>query len=111
MPSSNTQENDESVSTPFLKHQYRTSFGITWDILRACMEAGIDGISVFKISQKANLSHSVVVDNCRRLTNVGIIKTNRIKKKYIFTITEKGIKFFYELEKFHDTIKEINIRY
>ena len=75
------------------------------------MEAGIGGISVFRISQKANLSHSAVVDNCQKLTNVGIVKTNRIKRKYIFTITEKGIKFFYELEKFQDTIKEINIRY
>lgn len=111
MPSSNVQQNNKYISTPFSKHQYRTSLGITCDILQACMEAGIDGISVFKISQKANLSHSTVVDNCQRLTNVGIVKTNRIKRKYIFTITEKGIKFFYELEKFQDTIKEINIRY
>jgi predicted transcriptional regulator len=75
------------------------------------MEPGVDGISVFKISQKANLSHSAVVANCQRLTNVGIIKTNRIKRKYIFVITEKGIKLFYELEKFQHMAKEINIRY
>ncbi len=75
------------------------------------MEAGVNGISVFKISQKANLSHSAVVDNCQRLTNVGIVKTNRIKRKYIFIITEKGIKLFYELEKFQHMVKEINIRY
>src|SRR5579872_6150812 len=100
MTSSNTHESDKSISNPFLKHQYRTSLGITWDILQACMEAGVNGISVFKISQKANLSHSAVVDNCKRLTNVGIVKTNRIKRKYIFIITEKGTKLFYELEKF-----------
>src|SRR5579872_5367042 len=108
---SNTHESDKSVSNPFLKHQYRTSLGITWDILQACMETGVDGISVFKISQKANLSHSAVVDNCQKLTSVGIIKTNRIKRKYIFVITEKGIKLFYELEKFQNIAKEINIRY
>jgi len=71
----------------------------------------MDGISVFKISQKANLSHSAVVNNCQKLANVGIVKTNRIKRKYIFVITEKGIKLFYELEKFQHMAKEINIRY
>ena len=67
--------------------------------------------SVFKISQKANLSHGAVVDNCQRLTDAGMIETNRIKRKYIFIITEKGIKFFYELEKFQDMLRKINIRY
>ena len=105
-----TQESDKPVDMLFVR-QYRSSLGITLDILQACMEAGIDGTSVFKISQKANLSHSVIVDNCQKLDNVGIVKTNKIKRKYIFTITEKGIKFFYELEKFKDTIQEMNIRY
>lgn len=107
---SDAQEGDKPANMSFVR-QYRSALGITWDILQACMEAGIDGISVFKISQKANLSHSVIVDNCQKLENVGIVKTNRIKRKYIFTITEKGIKFFYELEKFKDTVQEMNIRY
>ena len=107
---SDTQDGDKSSNMLFVR-QYRSSLGITLDILQACMEAGVDGISVFKISQKANLSHSVIVDNCQKLANVGIVKTDRIKKKYIFTITEKGIKFFYELEKFKDTVQEMNIRY
>ena len=111
MTSSSTQEDGKPVSTPFLKPQYRNSLGITWDILQACMDAGINGTSVFKISQKANLSHGAVVDNCQKLTDAGMIETNRIKRKYIFSITEKGIKFFYELEKFKDTVQEMNIRY
>ena len=111
MASSDTQEENKPANTPFLKHQYRTSLGITWDILRACMDAGISGMSVFKISQKANLSHGAVVDNCLKLTDAGMIKTNRIRRKYIFNITEKGIKFFSELEKFQDMMRQINIRY
>lgn len=111
MTSSDTQEDSKPVSTPFLKSQYRNSLGITWDILQACMDAGINGVSVSKISQKANLSHGAVVDNCQKLTYVGMMETNRIKRKYIFIITEKGIKFFHELQKFQDMMREINIRY
>ena len=106
-----TLNDTKSTNMSFLKHQYRTSLGITWDILQACMYAGINGISVSRISQKANLSHSAVVSNCQRLVDAGMIRPSRIKRKYIFTINEKGIKFFYELEKFHDIVKEINIRY
>jgi len=111
MASSDTQEDNQPVSTPFLKPQYRNSLGITWDILQACIDAGISGTSVFKISQKANLSHGAVVDNCQKLTDAGMIETNRTKRKYIFVITEKGIKFFHELQKFQNMMREINIRY
>lgn len=110
MASSNTQESDKSVNMPFAR-QHRSSLGITWDILQACIDAGINGIPVFKISQKANLSHGVVVENCKRLTDAEMIETSKINRKYIFSITEKGIKFFHELKKFQDIAREINIRY
>lgn len=110
MASLDTLNNIES-SVPFTRHQHRTSLGITCDILQVCTEAGIDGISISKISQKANLSHNAVMHNCKKLIDVGMIDTSRIKSKYIFTITEKGIKFFCELQKFQNTIREINIRY
>lgn len=104
--------NDKKTeSTSYSRHQYRTTLGITLDILQTCMDAGVNGILVSRVSQKANLSHNAVVNNCQRLVDAGMINTVRIKRKYIFTITEKGIRFFYELEKFQDTIKEINIRY
>jgi len=103
--------NNIKPSVSFPKHQYRTSLGITYDILQACTDAGTNGILISKISQKANLSHDAVMRNCKKLIDIGMIETSRIKTKYIFTTTEKGIKFFYELQKFQDIIKEINIRY
>ncbi len=100
-----------SADVPFLKHQYRTPLGITYDVMQACIEAGLSGIAISRISQRANLSHSAVMYNCKRLIDAGMMETNRIKRKYIFIITEKGIKFFQELQKFQDMIREINIRY
>ena len=105
--------NDKKTSSnvPYSRHQYRTTLGITLDILQTCMDAGVNGILVSRVSQRANLSHNAVVNNCQRLVDAGMVNTTRIKRKYIFTITEKGMRFFYELEKFQNTIKEINIRY
>ncbi len=111
MASTETLNNIKSRDTSFLKQQYRTSLGIIYDILQVCMDAGIDGIPISKISQKANLSHNAVMNNCKKLIDVGMIETSRIKRKYIFAITEKGIKFFSELQKFQDIVREINIRY
>jgi predicted transcriptional regulator len=105
---------DASYNKPVdmtFRRQYRTSFGITCDILQACMDAGMDGIPVSRVSQKANLSHNAVMCNCQRLVEAGMISANKSKRKYILTITEKGIKLYYELERFQDTIKEIKIRY
>ena len=104
-------ENSRSADVPFLKHQYRTPLGITHDIMQACLDAGLGGIAISRISQKANLSHSAVMYNCKRLIDAEMMRANRIKRKYIFIITEKGIKFFHELQKFQDMMREINIRY
>ena len=104
-------ENRRSTDVPFLKHQYRTPLGITYDIMQACIEVGLGGIAISRISQKANLSHGAVMYNCKKLIDAGMMQTNRIKRKYIFIITEKGIKFFHELQKFQDMMQEINIRY
>lgn len=41
MASSDTQEGDKSVNTPFAR-QYRSSLGITWDILQVRMECRND---------------------------------------------------------------------
>jgi predicted transcriptional regulator len=104
-------ENRRSADVPFLKHQYRTPLGITYDIMQACIEAGLAGIAISRISQRANLSHSAVMYNCKRLIDAGMMRANRIKRKYIFIVTEKGINFFHELQKFQDMMREINIRY
>jgi len=100
-----------STTKPFLKHQYRGSLTVTVDILQACMHAGIEGILISKISQKANLSYNAVVENCKKLIDADLVKSVRNKRNYVFMITEKGIKLLREFQKFQDMIKEVNIRY
>ncbi|HYL65658.1 MAG TPA: winged helix-turn-helix domain-containing protein [Nitrosopumilaceae archaeon] len=101
---------DLPTSKLFLKHQHRSTLSITGDILQACMDAGVDGILISKISQKANLSYTTAMNNCQKLINADMIRSIRNERKHIFTITEKGIKFFKEFQKFYDMVKEINIR-
>ena len=98
-------------SKPNLKHQHRSAIGISADILRACMDAGGDGIIISKISQKANLSYGTTMDNCQKLIDANMVKSIKKEGKHIFMITEKGIRFFKEFQKFLDYIKEIKIRY
>jgi len=75
------------------------------------MHAGIEGILISKISQKANLSYNAVVENCKKLIDADLVKSVRNKRNYVFMITEKGIKLLREFQKFQDMIKEVNIRY
>lgn len=103
--------NDLATSRPLLKHQHRSALSITRDILQACMDAGIDGILISKISQNANLSYGTAMSNCQKLINANMIRSIRSQRKHVFTITEKGIRFFKEFQKFHEVVKEINIRY
>jgi predicted transcriptional regulator len=103
--------NELSSNKSFLKHRHRSTLSIARDILQACMDAGIDGIFISKISQKANLSYSTTISNCQKLINANLIRSVKNEKNHVFTITEKGIRFFKEFQKFHDYIKEINIRY
>ena len=99
-----------SMSKTLLK-QNRSILGIVRDILQACMDAGINGILVSKISQRANLSYGKATHNCQKLIDAGLIKSVRNKRSYIFMITEKGIQVFQEFQKFHDVAKEINVRF
>ena len=94
-----------------VRRQYRTSIGIAGDILQVCMNAGIDGAMITTISRKANLSHYAVLDNCQKLIDAGLIETVRTKRNQIFKISNKGIHFFQEFQRFQDLVKEINLRY
>jgi|SRR5579864_5176450 len=98
------------ASKPFIKH-HRSNLSITRDILQACIDAGIDGILISKISQNANLSYGTAINNCQKLINADMIRSVKSNRKHIFMITEKGIEFFREFQKFHEVVKEINIRY
>lgn len=99
------------MSDPLLKHPYRSTLGITGDILKACVNAGRDGIYVTDISRKANLSHNAVVQNCRRLVRSGLAASIRTKRHHTITITQYGIAFYHELARFQEIANEYNIRY
>ena len=58
-----------SMSRTLLK-QNRSVLGIVRDILQACVDAGINGILVSKISQRANLSYGKATDNCQKLPDL-----------------------------------------
>lgn len=100
-----------SSGKTFLKQQSRSTLGITGDILQACIDAGLDGILVSEISLKANLSYTAVMKNCKKLIDAGLVRSVRNKRCYIFIITEKGIRFFREFQKFQDVIRELNIKF
>lgn len=91
--------------------QYRSTLGIIRDVLQACMDSGMQGTLISEISRKANLSHYAALGNCRRLATAGLLTPIRTKRNNIFSITEKGIRFFHEFERFHEIAKELKIRY
>ncbi|MDE1862243.1 MAG: transcriptional regulator [Thaumarchaeota archaeon] len=100
-----------SYRQPILKVQYRSSLGIMHDILHACMDGGLEGVLISEISRKANLSHLAALQNLQRLVHAGLARSIRTERNSIFVITEKGIKFYREFQKFQAIAQELKIRY
>ena len=69
-----------STIKSFLKQQNRCSLAVTRDILQACMNAGIEGILISKISQNANLSYNAVRESCQKLIDTDLIKSVEAKE-------------------------------
>ena len=93
------------------KPQYRSTLGIIRDILQACIDSGMDGTLISEITRKANLSQYAALANCRRLAHAGLLAPMRTKRNNIFAITEKGIGFYREFQRFHEIAKDLKIRY
>lgn len=91
--------------------QHRSTLGIVRDILQIIMEVGKEGLIVSKIATSANLSYQTTVSNCQKLIEAGLVQSIRIKRNYIFKITEEGVKFVHEVQKFQAVASELNIRY
>jgi predicted transcriptional regulator len=85
--------------------------GILSDILTATREEGQNGIIISAISRKANLSHYAAVDKCNKLIEAGLIKMTTEARNKIFILTEKGIQFFEELERFQNLMKSLKLKY
>jgi len=93
------------------KQQYRSEMGIIADILGVTMDGGIQGVIVSAISRRANLSHYAVLEKCQKLIEAGLVESMRAERNRIFRITEKGIRFFQEFQRFQNIVQGLNLRY
>jgi predicted transcriptional regulator len=91
--------------------QYRSEMGIIGDILCVARDCGAQGAIISSISRRANLSHYAVLEKCQKLIDAGLIKTDKDDRNRIFIITEKGIRFFQEFQRFQILIEPMNLRY
>lgn len=88
-----------------LKQHYRTEMRMISEILQTVMEQGDKGTIITSIGRVSNLSHYTAVEKCQKLINFGLMKSRKGKRGQIFTITEKGIQFFNELQRFEEYIQ------
>ena len=92
------------------KQQYRTEMGIISDILQTTMDHGSQGVIISSIARISNLSYYTAVEKCQKLIGFGLMVSRKYKRGQIFTITEKGILFFRDLQRFEEYIKALKIR-
>jgi len=93
------------------KQQYRSEMGIMGDILDVAMEGGRNGVIVSAISRRANLSHYAVLDKCEKLVSAGLVESVKNDRNRVYLMTEKGVKFFQEFQRFQNLVQSMNLRY
>ncbi len=93
------------------KQQYRSELGMISEVLQITMECGMQGAIISSIARRANLSHYTAMEKCQKLIEFGLMESRVDKKSRSFVITEKGIKFYQEMQKFLEIAQEIKIRY
>ncbi len=93
------------------KQQYRSEMGIIADILGVAMDGGTQGVIVSAVSRRANLSHYAVLEKCQKLIDAGLVESMRNNRNRLFVITEKGIRFFQEFQRFQTIVETMNLRY
>ncbi len=93
------------------KEQYRSEMGMISEILQTIMERGQEGTIISSIARASNLSHYTAMEKCQKLINFGLLETRQYNRGQIFTITEKGIQFFKELQRFEEYIQALKIRF
>jgi predicted transcriptional regulator len=94
-----------------MKQQYRSELGIISEVLQVAMDCGIQGAIISSIARRANLSHYTAMEKCQKLIDFGLMESKIDKKSRAFVITEKGIQFYHEMQKFLEIAQEIKIRY
>ncbi len=94
-----------------MKQQYRSELGIISEVLQVAMDCGMQGVIISSIARRANLSHYTAMEKCQKLIDFGLMEFRIDKKSRSFVITEKGIQFYHEMQKFLEIAQEIKIRY
>ena len=93
------------------KQQYRSEIGMISEILGITMDCGKQGVIISAIARRANLSHYTAIEKCQKLVCFGLMESIIHDKSRTFVITEKGIQFFQEMQKFIEVVQAIKIRY
>ena len=93
-----------------IKQQYRSEVGIISEILQITMDCGIQGAIISSIARRANISHYTAMEKCQKLLDFELLESRIDKKSRSFVITEKGIQFYRQMEKFLEIAQEIKIR-
>jgi predicted transcriptional regulator len=93
-----------------MKQQYRSELGIVSEILQVTMDCGLQGAIISSIARRANLSHYTAMEKCQKLLDFGLMEARIEKKSRSFVITEKGIQFYHQMQKFLEIAQEIKIR-
>ena len=96
---------------PSKTKERRTSSRSFGDILESIKESGRDGLILSIISRKANLAYNITTDKCEKLISAGLIEEKILDRKKTYVITEKGLEFFQEYEKFQSLVEPLNLRY
>ena len=93
-----------------LKAEYRSEMAIMHDIMSLTAHEGLSGVIISRLSRQANLSHYTLIEKCERLIEAGLMEMIRDPRNRFYIITEKGIKFFNELTRFHNLVQSHNLR-
>jgi predicted transcriptional regulator len=94
-----------------MKQQYRSELGVISEILQVTMDCGMQGVIISSIARRVNLSHYTAMEKCQKLIDFGLLESKIDKKSRSFVITEKGMQFYKEMQKFLEIAQEIKIRY
>ena len=85
--------------------------GIISDVLGVVMDCGKQGEIISSIARNANLSHYTALEKCQKLVGFGLMESISNNRNRTFIITEKGIQFFHEMQKFIEMVQSVKIRY
>jgi predicted transcriptional regulator len=93
------------------RQPYRSELGMISDVLQVAKESGRQGTIITTIARRANLSHYAATDKCQKLIDFGLMEAKADKRSTFFIITEKGIHFYEELQRFTESMQAIRVRY